>query len=567
MNNLNIQFNLPITVKNKKEKEMFNFSIITITKNNEDIIRDFISQFSDFIDRGGEVLILDKGSIDNTINIALEMNCRVEDISNFYREVDEDMFNVINSNFNKDDTNNTFIKIGDRYFDHSTAKNYAATLIKNNMILYLNIKSSIVTFNIFELNNYANDYDYIKFDIINKTDVAYEFYNKNKFTWRFLIDELLFSIDSNIKEIDTHNSILVIDHHKNVIDRHYEIKKIVSISIMSYIERENEKFCQSFAIKLFQLGFFASAIEQFNRHLSICTDSIKKSLSLCYIADSYIANDASLAIEYYNKAYIESNKIRMPLYKLGKYYFFVGDWSRCIFYLEGCINIPKITEIENDDFMYNDGPYSMLYVAWWWNGNIKKGKYYYDKTVKISPFNKLYIDEAMYHYKYKTNIIKGYLTFKQLQDLYKESKKYKTILEFFPESGRSTHALLAGTKETVTVIMEKEDDNFRESLDNPGNLRILYMTKDEAKKFIMSGAEKFEMIFINNYDDIITDYSQYLGNLYFENIATKLVCGSKYNKFKSTIDNDFEIHKVKKNIWYKKISSFEKTIIYKRKKI
>lgn len=565
MDSLNIEFNLPITVKNKIEKGMFNFSIITITKNNENIIRDFINQFSDFIDRGGELLILDKGSIDNTVNIALEMNCRVEDISNFYRDVDEDMFNVINDKFNKDDINDTFIKIGDKYFDHSTAKNYAATLIKNDMILFLNINSSIKTFNIFELNNYANDYDYIKFDILNKSNIAYEFYNKNKFTWRYIIDELLFNIDTDIKQIDTHNTVLVIDHHRNITNSHYEIKKIVSLSVMTYIEHENENFCQLFAIKLFQMCFTNSAIEQFNRHLSICTDSIKKSLSLCYIADYYMNNNVQLAIEYYNKAYIESNKIRLPLYKLGKYYFFIGDWSRSIFYLEGCINIPKVTEIENDDFMYNDGPYSMLYVAWWWNGNIKKGKYYYDKTVKLNPYSQLYINEAMYHYKYKTNIIKGYLTFKQLQDLYKESKKYKTILEFFPESGRSTHALLAGVKETVTVIMENEDIDFRNSLDNPGNLRILYMSKEEATKFIMSGSEKFEMVFINNYNDITTDYSQYLGSLYFENIATKLFCGSKYNNFKSTIDNDFEVSKVKKDIWYKKISTFDKTITYKRK--
>ena len=73
------------------------------------------------------------------------------------------------------------------------------------------------------------------------------------------------------------------------------------------------------------------------------------------------------------------------------------------------------------------------------------------------------------------------------------------------------------------------------------------------------------MIVINNYNEIINDYNPYWGILIWEKFANKLICGTNYNEFKNKIDEAFEISGIDNNIWYKNVSTFEKTIIYKRK--
>ena len=117
----------------------------------------------------------------------------------------------------------------------------------------------------------------------------------------------------------------------------------------------------------------------------------------------------------------------------------------------------------------------------------------------------------------------------------------------------------------MTVILKNDEQQFRETLENPGNLRILNMSITESISLLESDNEKFDMIVINNYNEIINDYNPYWGILIWEKFANKLICGTNYNEFKNKIDEAFEISGIDNNIWYKNVSTFEKTIIYKRK--
>jgi hypothetical protein len=162
------------------------------------------------------------------------------------------------------------------------------------------------------------------------------------------------------------------------------------------------------------------------------------------------------------------------------------------------------------------------------------------------------------HYKYNGNIIDGSLTFKEIQYLYDISKKYETILEIGSEQGRGTHALIADNPNLITILNKNIDiNNIRTNLDNPGNIR--FVDENDIDN------EKFDLIIINcaniSHDELKTIIQKYQFN------ALKMIIGYNYNDNKDAVNESLEISGIYENIWYKKISKFEKKTIYIKKEI
>ena len=548
----------PIVEEIPQEETLpINFSIIVLIENNIEYLTDTLPKLREFRDRGGDVCILNIKSDDNS----LVKDFRIEDGSSFIREVDEDMAEIINLEFN--DGDEQIIKNGNTYIDYSSLKNYASTLVSSDLVLFLEPNIHFVAFNITETINNINDFELINI-IANDSKKNISIYNKTFFTWEGIINEKLIKNDSNIRTTELERDILSID----VINEKSRIN-LQNISISCYLDKSNERFSYLLATELFNNKLYNSALKEFNRHLSLTKSKMKRAKTMVFIGEIYIlTNRDKEGLNYFHNAYLECSEIRSPLFKLGHYFYFKGERDKSIFYLEGCLNIPlSPKEKDYDEFIYKDGPHSMLYVAHWWLGNTKKGKYYFDKALELNPYNKLYIDEAIYHYKYKGNTIHGDSSFQELQYLNSQSKKMNSILEIYPDNCRSTEALLNGCDGLITVILNEEQNNvFLETLNNPGNLKILNITTGDAIKKFINENEKFDMIFFNgDYNKIISDNVDYVDLYIWEQFTNKLICGNYYENFNILIDKSFEIDDKKEKIWYKTISKFEKTITYKIK--
>ena len=193
-----ISFNLPYQVKiiEKINKEnMLNFSIVLVTRNNEERLSLFLDSIDEFINKGFETIILDIGSNDNTINIASQYNIRIEDGTSFLRVVDEEMSTLINNNFNSSDGN--IVNNNDIYIDYSGARNYASSLSSNDMVLMIDINTNKIDLNLLEIEKLILD-GYDRF-IINKLGYKHnktEFYNRKKHTWKNITCEILEEIEN-----------------------------------------------------------------------------------------------------------------------------------------------------------------------------------------------------------------------------------------------------------------------------------------------------------------------------------------------------------------------------------
>jgi len=56
------------------------FSIVLISKNEEKTLPHLFKSIKEFKDKGGEVIVLDTGSSDNTVQVAKDFGCKVEEV-------------------------------------------------------------------------------------------------------------------------------------------------------------------------------------------------------------------------------------------------------------------------------------------------------------------------------------------------------------------------------------------------------------------------------------------------------------------------------------------------------
>lgn len=141
--------------------------------------------------------------------------------------------------------------------------------------------------------------------------------------------------------------------------------------------------------------------------------------------------------------------------------------------------------------------------------------------------------------KMYTNNIQGWIRGKALDFLYNEAQKHKSILEIGSWKGKSTVALLEGTKGKVTAVdyfkgsgcgdeTHKATGIYEEFLKNTKqfeNLRTLKMSSYEASEKLKG--EKFDMIFIDadhSYESVKQDIQLW------KDRATKIICGDDYNQ-------------------------------------
>jgi len=83
---------------------------------------------------GGKIVYVDTGSTDTTSTIAREYGCIVEEVGEkFITTIDSELANKINKKFIVDGEKE-IVKEGDRLFDYSSARNYAASLSPTDFV-------------------------------------------------------------------------------------------------------------------------------------------------------------------------------------------------------------------------------------------------------------------------------------------------------------------------------------------------------------------------------------------------------------------------------------------------
>lgn len=526
---------------------MVNFSIVLIARNEEKTLPRLLASLSEFKDRGGEVVLLDTGSSDNTAKIAREGGCVVEEVGErFLYTIDKETARAVNKTFVvKGEA--PVLKEGDRYFHFAEARNYAASLASNDLVSMPDCDEIFTKLDI----DYVEDvirqgFEQLEFNFVFAHDaqgreaikfVQCKFYDRRKMKWVGIIHEVLAG--------EANRTFLPEDKFKIEHWQNPETKRggyLKGLAIDCFQNREYDRNSHYFARELMWNGRPKSAIKEFERHLTLSKWLAERSQSMIFMGDCYgTINDPQRQVAMYSRAFYEDSSRREALLRLANFYKHNNNPLAAGAYAAASLEIPHHAFYANNMADYRDNPHAILYWAKGWNGDIPGAQYHILKALEYAPSNPDYLRDTQYYFEYADQGIDGFMRFEELQWLYNTAKTKETILELGSWKGRSTHALLSGTPGVVFSVdtfkgsedehdwthdLAKKEDIFETFKKNTEKLAhklvINRMTGDEAAKQYEDVS--FDMIFIDaehTYDAVKNDIEKWMHK-------TAFLCGHDY---------------------------------------
>ena len=379
-----------------------NFSVVLIARNEEKTLPRLLKSLSEFQNRGGEIILVDTGSTDKTVEIAKSLGCKVTEVS------DKFMLTINNADeLNKKfivDKEGLIVKDGDTIFDYSSARNYAATLASNDMIAMPDCDEEYTKLHLDRVELAINDgneqleYPFVfSHDAYGNEAIKFlhcKFYDRRKLKWTGLIHEVL---AGSAKRILLDESVIKLEHWQNQSQNREHYLKGLALDCL--LNPDNDRNSHYFARELLWSGRPKSAIQEFRHHISFDRWPAEKAQSLIYVGDAEgILNRPSLQVDWYCKAfYIDSGR-NEALIKLARFYQHNQNYIATACYAAAALQVPYNGYYGNQMEYYTNVPNELLYWAKGWMGQIEEAKVYIAKALEYQPCNPVYLRDLRYYY-------------------------------------------------------------------------------------------------------------------------------------------------------------------------
>lgn len=383
---------------------MINFSIVLIARNEEKTLPRLLNSLIEFQERGGEIILVDTGSMDNTAQIAAQNKCVVVSVGDkFRKQLSLRDVHLINEKFVVDGEESV-VKIYDSMFDYASARNYAASLSSNDFICMPDCDEIFTAFDIDKIGEAIKNTDQLEYNFVFSHDadgkpliqfLHSKFYDRRKLKWNGIIHEIL---QGNAKRTFLDESIIKLEHFQNVETNRSGYLK--GLAYDCFLHPEKDRQSHYFAREMMYTGRFRSAIKEFERHIAMNAWQTERAQSMLFIGDCHLhLGDKDEAIKWYLKSFdLEPNR-REPLMKLAELSHKENKLTQCVAYCEAALTIKGDNFYANYQPYYSYVPHELLYFCYWWTGEKEKSKEHFDIAFEMYPTNQKFINERVFYYE------------------------------------------------------------------------------------------------------------------------------------------------------------------------
>lgn len=378
------------------------WSCVLIARNEALTLPRMIGSLKEFQERGGEILILDTGSTDNTVEVATSLGCNVVEVGDKFRiKIDKELSDKINSKFIVEGEA-PVVKEGESLFDFAAARNYIADFASNDTIATPDCDEIYTKLDIDKIDEVIkNGAEQLEYEFVFSHDgqgnpvIKFrhcKFYNRKKLKWVGVVHEVLQG-KARIQYLG--EDIIKLEHYQN--EKTNRSGYLKGLAIDCFNNPDNDRNSHYFAREMMYLSRFNSAIKEFKRHISMNRWPTEAAQSMMLIGDCYThLNDHDEALKWYAKSFDKEAR-REPLMRMAEYYFGKGMHKQVIAYAEAALSITQLPFYSNYQPYYEDIPHSLLYVSYWWNGNKTKSEEHWKKAIAFNPKSPKYIDDGKFY--------------------------------------------------------------------------------------------------------------------------------------------------------------------------
>jgi glycosyltransferase involved in cell wall biosynthesis len=385
------------------------FSVALIARNEARTLPRLLKSLEDFKARGGEIIVVDTGSTDDTAEIAHRFGCFVfEEGSHFIQVIDKETAVNINERFVKNG-DAPIVKDGDRLFDFSAARNYAASKAGNDWVVMADCDEIFTAFNVEALTAQVTwpGNSRLEFDFVFSHNEAGEptmqfrqqrFYDRTKYQWnpKSIVHEVLTPLGTDAPARYVPPSVLKLEHFQNTATNRSSY--LVGLAMDCFLNPDNDRNSHYFGRELFYTRRYHSAITEFRRHIAMNKWAAERGQSAVYIGDCCAGlKQAEEALYWWNKAFLIDGSRREPLLRLAWHFYRQGDHHKTAAYAAAALALPKNGFYMDNENHYRQEPHELLYWALWYLGDKSGSKHHWQNALEYQPENKKYLSDAQFY--------------------------------------------------------------------------------------------------------------------------------------------------------------------------
>jgi glycosyltransferase involved in cell wall biosynthesis len=527
------------------------FSITTIGKNEEHVLPRLFKSLENFKARGGEMVFVDTGSTDKTVEMAKAFGFIVHEVGpKFLFKIDKQKSDAINAKF-VTGGDKPVIEENEVFFNYSEARNYAASLASSDFVIQPDCDEEMTSLDIDKLNELIlAGWERLTFDYVYSNDAdgnPYIYFicdrgafDRRKFQWKGAVHE---NLQGTGKCAYAARDILYIRQYPaDTVARAASHKDLAGLAMECFNEPTNDRNLHYFGRELMYKGRYQSAIAVLAQHCAMNKWDLEKQQSLIFIGDCLMKlKQEEAAVMQWSQAFAFCGRRREPLTRLAAYYKDKKDYTRVAAYAAAAMEIPELDFYGNVKDVYTSLPHHFMYWAKLWQGKKAEAKLHWQKCLEFYPNDPTFLGDEKFFSEVKltgAEAIEGWMASDELKCLEGMAKLVDDVVEIGSWKGRSTYALLSNCKGTVYAVDTFEgciedkatieeakaisiEEVFLKNVGHFANLKTMKMTSLEAAAQI----ESADMIFIDGsheYEDVLADIKAWLPK------AKKIICGHDY---------------------------------------
>jgi glycosyltransferase involved in cell wall biosynthesis len=382
---------------------LVNFSVVLICRNEAKTLPRLLKSLVEFQKRDGEIILLDTGSTDNTPDIARSLGCKVTEVGErFLTIIDEYLAEKINTRF-VIDNEAPIVTVGDKLFDYSSARNFAATLSSNDMCAMPDCDEAYTVLNLdaiqkaikdggeqleyhFVFSHYPDGAPAIQF-------MHCKFYDRRKLHWEGIVHEVLQG-SANRVYLDT--SIIKLEHWQEPSE--HRSRYLTGLALDCYLHQENDRNSHYFGRELVWNGRYRSGIKELERHVEMHKFPMERAQSMVFIGDAYeMLGDEQNALKWYNQSFLDDGTRREPLLRMATHFWKKNDALKVACYCAAVLEIGETSFYANYAAHYTYEPHELMYWAQWYLGNKEESKKHWEKAIGYTPLSPKYLHDARFY--------------------------------------------------------------------------------------------------------------------------------------------------------------------------
>lgn len=348
----------------KKKKSKYKIAVYAISKNEEK----FVDRWLEPLDEADEIVVLDTGSIDNTVNKLKQKNVKV-----YEKKIEPWRFDVARNESLKLVSNDVDICVCID-LDEVIEKGWRKKLEeiwddKTTRLLYL-------------YNWHFNEY--------GKPDVTFYYekiHSRKNYKWIHPVHEILESSQDENKKITNE---IVVNHYPDKSKSRSSYLPLLELSVKE--NPTNDRNVHYLGREYMYYGKWNEAIDMLIKHLNLPTATWKdeRSASMRFIARCYQRlNRYDEACLWLDKAMKETPYLRDPFIERALLEYQKENWSKVEYY---CLKALNITTYEksyiNEIFSWDNTVYDLLSLSYYHQNEKYLALKYVVKALEMSPNDK-----------------------------------------------------------------------------------------------------------------------------------------------------------------------------------